>query len=89
MRRAQVCLALGDSPCAPCAVTVFDLVLGSASGMVKGDMTGNADTLAAKLAAGQTLQDLVDQEIASSGKDVKKLAGDGKPATCALLWLTR
>ena len=57
--------------------------------MVKGDMTGNADTLAGKLAAGQTLQDLVDAEIAGSGKTAKKLSEDGKAATCALLWLSR
>lgn len=70
-------------------VTVFDLVLGSAAGMVKGDMLGNANTLKGMLAAGQTLQELVEAEITSTGKKVEKLAGDGKTATCALLWLTR
>ena len=71
----------------PHTVSVFDLVLGSAAGMVKGDMLGNATTLKGKLAAGQSLQELVDSELA--GKELKKLVGDGKTATCAFLWLTR
>lgn len=72
-------------------ISVFDLISGM--GMASGDMKGNADTVkshAQKAAAGATLQDLIEAEIA--GKDAKaigKIVGDGKTISCALLWLIR
>ena len=69
-------------------ITVFDLIPGV--GKIAGpDMAGNANTVK-KLEAGKTLQALVEEECAGKEDgDVKKIAGNGKTATCALLWLTR
>lgn len=72
-------------------ISVFDLISGM--GVASGDMKGNADTVKShgqKAAAGATLQDLIEAEIA--GKDAKaigKIVGDGKTISCALLWLIR
>lgn len=75
-----------------CIINLFDLVLGSASGIVKGDMMGNATTLGKHItdSGAGTVQATVDAEIASmdAGK-LKKAIGDGKTAVCAMLWLTR
>ena len=70
-------------------IGVFDLVLGSASGILKGDMLGNATTVGKLLEStgATTIQKLVEAELGT--KDLKKLVGDGKTATCAVLWLTR
>lgn len=54
----------------------------------KGDMLGNATTLGKNLKPGQSVQAAVQEELAT-GTAVKKLTGDGKTSTCALLWLTR
>lgn len=71
-------------------ISVFDLITGM--GMASADMTGNANTLlkAANANPGSTLKSLIDAECA--GKDaaaLKKIAGDGKTVSCALLWLAR
>lgn len=69
-------------------ISIFDLISGM--GVAKGDMVGNASTLrklAEAHAPGVTLQNLVGKELASGA--LKKLVGDGRTATCALLWLVR
>ena len=71
-------------------IGVFDLISGM--GMAKGDMDKNANTVkaAAEANSGKTLQELIDAECAGkTPKEIKKIAGDGKTTTCALLWLVR
>lgn len=69
-------------------ISVFDLISGM--GMASSDMKGNANTIKSLAANGGTLAALVNAE--TDGKDAKelgKLAGNGKTAACALLWLGR
>jgi len=71
-------------------ISVFDLISGM--GMASGDMRGNAETVKklAEAKPGSTLGALINGEC--DGKEVKALkaiAGDGKTASCALLWLAR
>ena len=71
-------------------ISVFDLINGM--GVAKGDMVGNANTVKkfADGAPGKSLQELVKEECAGkSDKEIKKIVGDGKTVTCALLWLVR
>ncbi len=72
-------------------ISVFDLISGM--GIAKNDMLGNAKTVAAlaeKAGDGATLQAMVAAELeGKSDKEVKKLTGDGKTISCALLWLVR
>jgi hypothetical protein len=71
-------------------ISVFDLIPGM--GMASGDMLKNAKTVLAKAEAapGATLAKLVEDETAGlDAKALGKLAGDGKTASCALLWLGR
>jgi len=71
-------------------ISVFDLISGM--GVASGDMKGNANTVKtlAQGKPGSTLQSLVDDECAGkSSGELKKIAGNGKMATCALLWLGR
>merc|ERR1719240_1901181 len=66
-------------------ISVFDLINGM--GMASGDMKGNATTIKGA-GAGKTLSAIVKGE--TDGKndgEIKKIAGDGKKSTCALLWL--
>lgn len=66
-------------------ITIFDLINGM--GIPKGDMEGNATTLGKNLKEGQTVEACVEAELAAG--NLKKLVGDGKTSTCALLWLVR
>jgi len=68
-------------------ISVFDLINGM--GMASGDMKGNATTIK-DMGAGKTLSAIVKGECdGKSEGDIKKIAGDGKKGTCALLWLAR
>ena len=63
-----------------------------AVGVASGDMKGNANTLKSIAAAAgrTTLESLVLAECGGkSEKQLKKVASDGKTASCALLWLAR
>ena len=78
--------ALADA--AMSIISIFDLISGM--GTAKGDMEGNAKTVAKYGAEkGGPIQDIVATEIAADPSKLKKLIGDGKTATCALLWLVR
>eukprot|EP00316_Scyphosphaera_apsteinii_P013447 CAMPEP_0119343236 /NCGR_PEP_ID=MMETSP1333-20130426/106339_1 /TAXON_ID=418940 /ORGANISM="Scyphosphaera apsteinii, Strain RCC1455" /LENGTH=211 /DNA_ID=CAMNT_0007355617 /DNA_START=42 /DNA_END=677 /DNA_ORIENTATION=- len=70
-------------------ITVFDLVLGNAAGIVKGDMLGNTKTLQDNLkkSGKATPQEMISDEITNG--DLNKLIKDAKTSTCALLWLSR
>lgn len=69
-------------------ISIFDMISGM--GTAKGDMVGNATTLQRAAASGGSLKALVEAELAGkSDTEVKKIVGDGKTATCALLWLVR
>ena len=69
-------------------ISIFDLITGM--GPAKSDMEGNAKTIGKYGAEkGGAIQDIVLAEIAADPSKLKKLIGDGKTATCALLWLVR
>uniref|UniRef100_A0A7S2CG42 Glycolipid transfer protein domain-containing protein n=1 Tax=Haptolina brevifila TaxID=156173 RepID=A0A7S2CG42_9EUKA len=70
-------------------ISVFDLIPGM--GMASGDMVKNAKTVQDLAKDGTvTLEALVESETAGcDAKKLKKIADDGKTASCALLWLAR
>ena len=91
----DVCIGKGlDTPggefyeASEALISVFDLISGMS--MASGDMRKNAVTIQKLSAGGTTLKALVEAECAGkSEKELKKIAGDGATASCALLWLAR
>lgn len=68
-------------------ISVFDLISGMS--IPANDMKGNANTVKS-LATSASIQDAIEAELAGkSEKEVKKIVGDGKTMTCAVLWLVR